>query len=381
MKKRIFVLGGAGNMGSELTRALLQFEDIAEVAIGESNSEAAERLAAELNDSRIRVVLTDVNQAEATAKQLQGYDVLMNATYFGLFDAALRAACQARIDYADLISEPTAEQQALARQAGITAVSGLGCTPGLSNVLARRGANHFEEPEEIHVHWASFRTVAPSEGLLDTIIWELAAHCPTRQYYLNGRFVSVPPFHGSNVVRFAEPLGEQTVYFMPHTETVSLARNIAGIKQVTVRGTWRPELMNDFRVLNRYGLLDPREVEVKGKKVSVADLTRQRIWQLYGGRTDRQLWGFFLNVEVAGRRQGRWARYVANASHPVEWQERSTAKMTGIPAAVGAVLLARHGRKTKGIVYPEEYYDPVEFLGELAKFPSIRIEESLEEQP
>lgn len=378
MGHRIFVLGGAGNMGSELTRALLKFPDVEQVAIGESNRDAAEKLAAALNGSRLQVVRTDVTRIEETAEKVRGYDVLMNATYFGLFDAAIRVACRAQIDYADLISEPTAEQTVMVHEAGITAISGLGCTPGLSNVLARRGADHFEETEEIHVHWASFRTVAPSEGLLDTIIWELADECPTRQYYLNGRFVAVPPFHGSKIVRFGEPLGEQVVYFMPHTETVSLAKNIPEVRYVSVRGTWRPDLMNDFRVLNRYGLLDKTHVEVSRGKVVVADVVRRRMWQVHGGRKDEQLWGFFLNVEILGRQQGRLRRCAMNASHPATWKEHATARMTGIPAAVGAVLLARHGRRKTGILYPEEYYDPAEFLDELRVFESIKIEESME---
>lgn len=378
MGHRIFVLGGAGNMGTELTRALLKFPDVEQVAIGELDRDAAEKLAAGLNDPRLQVVRTDVTRIEETAEKVRGYDVLMNATYFGFFDAAIRVACRAQIDYADLISEPTAEQTAMVHEAGITAISGLGCTPGLSNVLARRGADHFEETEEIHVHWASFRTVAPSEGLIDTIIWELADECPTRQYYLNGRFAVVPPFHGSKLVRFGKSMGEQVVYYMPHTETVSLAKNFAGVHYVSVRGTWRPELMDDFRTLNRYGLLDKAHVEVSGGKVVVADVVRRRMWQVHGGRKDEQLWGFFLNVEVLGRQQGRLGRCVMNASHPATWKEHSTARMTGIPAAVGAVLLARHGRRKTGIVYPEEYYDPAEFLSELQVFESIKIEESME---
>ena len=40
--------------------------------------------------------------------------------------------------------------------------------------------------------------------------------------------------------------------------------------------------------------------------------------------------------------------------------------MTGVCAAVGAQLLARHGRTEAGFVDPEAYYDPDEFLAELA---------------
>ena len=48
--------------------------------------------------------------------------------------------------------------------------------------------------------------------------------------------------------------------------------------------------------------------------------------------------------------------------------------MTGIPAAVGAQLLARHGRAAVGFVDPEEYYKPVEFLTHLERRPGIAIE-------
>jgi saccharopine dehydrogenase-like NADP-dependent oxidoreductase len=374
---RIFVLGGAGNMGSEVTRTLLKFSEVEQVAIGEYNIDAANRLAAEIKDPRIRVERVDVTQVKDTAAKLEGFDVLMNTTYFGFFDHAIQVAARAKIDYADLISEPTAEQCELVRQSGITAVSGLGCTPGLSNVLARQGADQFRTTDEVHIHWVSLRTVAPSEGLMDTIIWELATECPTRGYSLNGRFTVVPPFEGSKQVTFAEPVGEQTVYYVPHTETVSLAQNIAGVKYVSVRGTWRPDLMEDFRVLNRYGLLDSAEVQVNGIRQKVSEITRKRIWQTHGQRTDSNLWAFFLNVEVVGERAGRWARYVANVSHPLEWKDRSTAKMTGIPAAVGAMLLGRNKRKQTGIVYPESYYDPAEFLHELARLECIKVEENV----
>jgi hypothetical protein len=105
-----------------------------------------------MNDPRVEVVPVDVTRVEECADKIRGYDVLMNATYFGFFDAAIRAACHAGVNYADLISEPSAEQTALVRQSGITAVSGLGCTPGLSNVLAQDGVSKFDQTE-IHIQW------------------------------------------------------------------------------------------------------------------------------------------------------------------------------------------------------------------------------------
>ena len=375
MGKKIFMLGGAGNMGSELTRGLLSFDEISVITIGDTNMEAADRLAKELNDPRVNTVYVDVTDVKDATEKVKGYDMLMNATYFAFFDYALQVACDAKVTYADLASSPTAEQREMVAKAGITVMTGLGITPGLTNILAKYGTEQMDETDEIHIHFASFRTLAPSKGLLETIIWELATECPTRMYYLNGSFNSVPPLQGSKTVNFAEPLGPQVVYYVPHPETVSLSQNIPGIKYVSVRGTWRPQDMIDFGVLNRFGLLDPVEVEVGGNKVLVSDVTKERIWQKFGGKFDKNLWAFFINIEIIGKKDGKRKTITVNVSHPVEWMEKTTAKLTGIPAAVCTALMARHGSSKPGILYPEEYFSGTEFADEMKnKFPQIIIE-------
>ena len=65
----------------------------------------------------------------------------------------------------------------------------------------------------------------------------------------------------------------------------------------------------------------------------------------------------------------------------MDWGERGVARMTGIPAAVGAQLLARHGRIATGFVDPEEYYDPLEFLAELECRHAVVIDRDEVELP
>ena len=213
-----------------------------------------------------------------------------------------------------------------------------------------------DEPEEAHVSWASFRAIAPSRGLLDTILWELSDACPTRLYYQNGRFVRAGFMEGSRLVDFAPPLGRQRVYYVPHPEVTTLPRTFPTLRFCAVRGTWRPKLMEDVRVLNEYGLLDPEALEH----------TKERIWARFGGSGDEEPWRLFVNVEVVGKRGGEPWRRVYDASHP-DWGQEGTGRMTGICAAVGAQLLGRHGRTRAGFVDPEAYFDPDEFLAELGK--------------
>ena len=195
------MLGGAGEVGAAISRDLAAAPEVDELMIADLDSARAESLAAEVGGTASSTGV-DLRDRAAGLRLLAGADLLMNCTSFAWFDEVLGLALEAGIDYADLLSEPTAEQRAAVRAAGITAVSGLGATPGLSNVLVRHAADELEELEEVHISWVSFRTIAPAPGLLDTILWELSDSCPTRQYFQNGRYVRAGFMEGSRLVEF-----------------------------------------------------------------------------------------------------------------------------------------------------------------------------------
>lgn len=54
--------------------------------------------------------------------------------------------------------------------------------------------------------------------------------------------------------------------------------------------------MEDFRTLNRYGLLDSAEVNVNGTRHEVSEITRRRIWQTHGQQIDSDLWAFCVRA-------------------------------------------------------------------------------------
>lgn len=359
---RIVVLGGAGEVGAPLTRDLASCGEVDELLVADINEAGARALAVELG-GRARAIALDVRDRAAAIEAVAGADVLMNCTSFTLFDAVIDVAAAAGVQYADLLSEPTEAQRRRARDAGITAVSGLGATPGLSNVLVRDAAGELDELKEVHVSWVSFRTIAPAPGLLDTILWELSEDCPTRLYYQNGRHVRAGFMEGSKVVEFAPPVGAQHVYYVPHTEVVTLPRHFPTLDFCAVRGAWRPELMEDVRVLNKYGLLEGAALEQ----------TKARIWERFGGHRDAAPWTLFVNVEVVGIRGGEVVTRVYDVSHPLAWGQEGTGRMTGVCAAVGAQLLGRHGRAEPGFVDPEAYYDSGEYLAELALRRSVDV--------
>jgi lysine 6-dehydrogenase len=378
-------------MGSEATRDLATTSDFDEITIADLNREKAQALADSLNTStgrgHVRAEYMDASDEDALVALLRRQDVAINTmTYhFGL--QATRAAIRAGVNYLDLGGlHNTPKQLALdheAQAAGVTIVLGCGATPGVTNILARRGADDLDTVEAIHIAFASHRNIAPSPGLLDTILDEFSPE-ESRFYYEDGRLIEVQPFDGARLIAFHPPVGEQEVYFVPHSETHTLPRFIGkGLRRVEVRGAWRPETMQALRLFLNYRLMTSDSVQVNGTKLRAKEFLRAHLLQAAsnGYEMDAGDWAFLLYVEVKGTRAGREARRIYRTSHPgmSNWGQQATAKMTGIPASIGAQLLARgEGRRT-GVLAPEAAFTPHHFIAELAR-RGIRVEERIEEQ-
>ncbi len=384
------VLGGCGAMGSETTRDLATTSDFDEITIADLNVARARALADELSTStgrsHVRAMPVDASDEDALVAVIRGQDVVVNTmTYhFGL--QATRAAIRAGVNYLDLGGlHNTPKQLALdneARAAGITMVLGCGATPGVTNVLARRGADELDTVEAIHIAFASHRSIAPSPGLLDTVIDEFNPEA-SRFYYEDGQLVEVQPFDGARVIGFQPPVGEQEVYFVPHSETHTLHRFIdKGLRRVDVRGAWRPETMQALRLFLDYHLITSKPVQVNGTTLRAKEFLRAHLLQdeSNGHAGDTDNWAFLLYVEVKGTRSGREAYRIYRTSHPGlnEWGRQATAKMTGIPTSIGAQLLAHGEVRGVGVLAPEAAFEPARFIGELAR-RGIRVEERIEE--
>lgn len=366
------MLGGAGECGRHVVEALAAAEEIERIVVADADLDAARALVERLGAPGLEAVELDVADAGALVGAAAAVDCLVNCTPFPLFDRVIAAAIEARVDYVDLISEPSLEQRRRAAAAGIVAISGVGMSPGTTNVLCAHAASALDRLDEFYVNFATFRTIAPSPGLLDTILWELGDDCRTRFQFQEGRYLRRASQEGSHLVSFPEPVGAQRVYVMPHPETNTLPRSFPDLRHVAVRGTWNPHLMADIAVLNRYGLLDDTPL---GDGLPTAfDATKQRIWQKFGGqRRTWPEWTLFVVIEAIGELDGAMVERRYQVWHE-PWGTEGTGRMTGLQAAVGVRLLARHGRtRGVGFVDPERYFDPQEYLPEIEAIPGLSL--------
>ncbi len=366
-------------MGSEATRDLAQTSDFDEIVIADADLPRAQSLANELG-GRVRAMQADASDEGGLTRILRGFDVVANCTVYHFGLTATRAAINAQVNYLDLgglFNTPRQlELDEAARQADVTVCLGCGATPGVTNLMARRAADQLDRVDEVHIAFASFRSIAPSPGLLDTVLDEFSPGS-RRFFWQEEQFIEVPAFSGAKFVRFAEPVAQVETYYVPHSETHTIPRFIGkGVRLVDVRGTWGRGIMRALRVFSELKLTGEQETQFNNQSISTKQFLRAHLLEHasdFGGDGE---WAFLLNVQVLGQRVGSSIRLEYLSRHPAraEWGTAATAKMTGIPASIAAQKLARGEVRRSGVMAPEACFDPQSFFAELAK-RGIQIEE------
>jgi len=377
---RILVLGGAGAIGSETTKDLVNTSNFSEIVLGDVAVERTREFISKLGDKRLSAIKVDANNVEELAKAMKKFDIVVSALPFRFDFNVTQAAIKAKVNGIDVAS--TEDQYSLdkkAKKAGITYVAGCGATPGTTNLMAKYGIHKLDRAEEVQIAFAAFRCTAIAPGLLYTTLWEFDPAVKERLYYKNGKFVPVDPLEGTKVVEFHEQIGKQEVCYVPHEEPRTLSKTFPQLKRIEVRGCFPPDTMGLVKMLVKYNFYQDKPVEVDGKKVKPIDLVFNFLLQSPAAK-ENPLWAYGLVVEVTGKKNGKPAKVTLKNRHPPmdEWGGRSAySKNVGIPLSIGAQMIAKGKVKQKGILPPEACFDPIEFFKELSK-RGIEIHEKTE---
>jgi lysine 6-dehydrogenase len=381
MAMKVLVLGGAGAVCRHATRDLAEFSDFDRIVIGDYNVGAAEELAAEIGDSRLSVLKVDAEDYEGLVRTFQDYDVVLNGLPWK-YDLAVTKACvEAGVSGLDVSTEETQwSYDPAATEKGIVFIPGVGATPGITNVMARSGADQLDEVEEIQINFAAFRCPAPAPGLLITLLWEFHPQTESRLYYRDGEFHWVGPFAGRKVVDFPGPIGEQETYYIPHPETRTMPKSL-GAKAVSVHGCFPPEAMRLTKAMLESGLYSEEPITLKGMQITPFEAMFEILLQLPESK-QTPLWAYGLVVEVVGKKDGRDVRYTYWNRHPPQEEWGGPAayyKNIAIPLSIGAQMIGRGDVPVRGVVPPETALDPGIFIAELAR-RDIIIHERKEER-
>jgi lysine 6-dehydrogenase len=364
----ILLLGGVGGVSLEASRDLFDRGGFDRITLADADLEKAMTFAREIGLDSSCVTRVDATDLAAVTALMRGHDVALNGLPKAFALSVLRAAIEAKTNVVDLGS-PTEDLESLdseARRAGITYVAGCGATPGITNMMAARAAEHLDSVEEISVNFAAFRAFALSPALIHTTLWEFDPAIKERVYFENDVFRSVPPFSGEKVIDFPEPIGSQSVFFVPHGETRTLPRNLKA-KRVYTRGCFSPRVMRFLRVILEYGFYSTEPIQIDGAKIGPRQLLTEYLLRVPEGREEK-IWGYGLHVEVTGRRSGQSVKHTLWTTHPSidEWGiPGAYSKNVAMPLAVGVRLLMEGRQRGSGVGAPEIMFPVEVFFSQL----------------
>jgi lysine 6-dehydrogenase len=358
---RILVLGGSGEMGSAAVADLVERTGH-EVTVGDIRTDAAAALLRRLGAPE-RVVRVDVDDPASLAAAIAGCEVVLNATYMRHNVGVTVAAIAAGVHLVDLGSYyPETLQQLGSNEAAVATgsriVPGCGVAPGLTNILARHGADRLDAVEAIRMYSYITHPMWTSPGI---VITRFDASVGTSVVLEAGRLVERASFSGGEPHVFPEPYGEQEVHLVPHPEPVTLPRSI-DVADVSFKVGYPTDETERIRVLLELGFDENEPFEIDGVAISPRRFAAAYIGRRGIGPTDRS--ANVKQVCVDGVRDGRPVTLVYDFA--VERIGRSASSaITGTVAAIAADMVAAGG--PVGVVPPEAAFDPVAFLAALAE--------------
>ena len=364
---RIAVLG-AGAMGSAAAMLLARHDDV-DLLVLDVDAGRAARVAERANAEGRGF---DAH-AGGLASLLEGVAAVAACLPYRLNLEVMEAALAAGCHYADLggLYHVTLQQWELDprfREASLSAVMGIGSAPGITNVLARLGADRLDE--------GSVRSIDLVNGAIDlsegggefgvpysaeTILDEFTLPAIV---FEDGRIREVEA--GSGVIdwSFPEPIGTQPAMYTLHSEPATLPRTIPGVRDVRWRLALPRPVHEGFVFLVRAGLASRDPVMTSSGPVVPREALAavlNRLSAADGEPSDREV----IDVRVVGSSGGTPATYRSLASFEPSPEGLSAGAFgTAIPIATTVRWLAE-GRVPAGVHPPETALDPATFVADL----------------
>ncbi len=377
---KILALGGAGAMGAVASRTAVRMPGVDELVIADRDLGAATTRARELAPAPVRACAVDVDDDVALRGALESADLVLNTVgpYYRYGPRVLRAAIDTGTHYLDICDdwEPVVEMLALdaaARAAGITAVIGMGASPGISNLLAAAAAAALDTVRDLYTAWPVDVPAAPGADGATQLIGPRGAPTAAAVHWMQQCSGEITVVAGGVLTRAAPlqpvtlvlPGGRRgTAYTVGHPEPVTLHRTVrpsgasANLMVVTPGTAAYLDVLR--RDLDR-GRLDNEAAVRRIARPRLSNVLRS-LPKALTTRGPGTLPPFFAAAfgELAGREAAVLCRAAGAGSLLADM-----ARATGIPLALGMSQVVDGSVGRAGVFPPDEVIDTTRFFDDI----------------
>lgn len=355
---KMIVLGAAAKMAQPAINYLVKQEIVKEIVLTDINEKRLQQMAEPLG-SKVAVKKLNINDREALTSIMSNANLVMNfiGPYYRFKTVALEAAIKSGVHYIDLCDDYDVTIEALkldrlAKEKGVTAISGMGASPGITNVLARLGADALDQTDEINTYWVVGDTEPSGFGALIHMFHIIEGKVPT---FRDGehKWIRAFQYDTAEKIDFGGPVGEVTLYHVGHPEPVTLPEYIPNVKKVTNLGALLPEFQNQmFKTLVDVGLTSEEPIMFKGAPVAplefLLNIFQQKQTKAKDRSGEKQKSVSAARIEVIGKKNGQKASYTFTKSAYDRMDHG-----TSVPAGVVAAQLLNGDIDIKGVIPPE----------------------------
>jgi hypothetical protein len=299
----------------------------------------------------VDVKSVDANDHNGLVEAMRGYDVAASALGpFYLFEAKLvRAAIEAGIDYTSICDDWLAADEVInqfsekAREKGVTVITGLGTSPGISNIGVGYFAQQMDKLRRADICVYMPLNAGGGEAVVGHTLFIMSGKVAV---WRNAKRMMVRPCSEERVLEFPR-FGPVKVWNMGHGEPVTVPLFIPGIEEVNF-------LMGFGKGSNLFVL--PSKLRLFGSKRLQRMLTKLLSRLEHIGQPQEPEWGA-VRIDAWGERDGEEVHDIACGIGQMR-------EATGVSLAIGTLMLARQEILTKdgGVYGPEACLEPLKFL-------------------
>ena len=390
---KAMVIGCGGVAGVAIHKMIQNSDAFSEILIASRTKSKCDALAEKLAGGKVRITTAAVdadNVPELTALiKSFGPDVVLNLALpyqdLHIMDACLAAGVH-YVDTANYEPPETAKfeykwqwaYQERFKEAGLTALLGSGFDPGVTSVFTAYALKHeFDEINYIDIldcnggdHGYPFATNFNPE----INIREVSAK---GSYWENGQWVETEPMEIKRVYDFPQ-VGQKDMYLLHHEEIESLALHIPGIKRIRFFMTFGQSYLDHLRCLEDVGMTSIEPITFQGQQIVPLQFL-QAVLPDPASLGPRTVGKTNIGCIFRGKKDCKDKTYQLYnvCDHQECYREvgsQAVSYTTGVPAMIGAMLVA-DGRWKRPGVYTVEEFDPDPFMEALNKWGLPWIEE------
>lgn len=363
-----YLVLGAGKMGMVLAKDLLESDPEGQVTLVDILSDRLNQAAEFISSDRLHLKQIDIEDSVQREKVFDGHDVVLCALLHRHSLMTLETALKKGIHFVDLIGEFTRERMEFdeeAKSKDVALLSGVGVSPGITNVCVGRGVHELDETKDALVYVGgnpvqakpplNYRIVYAVNSLLGLYDREV-------NILENGEEKVVTPLTGVESISFPPDFQEMECFYTDGLSSLfhTMQGKVKGrLFEKTVRFKGHSQ---EIQTLKSCGLFSKQPVQIGDQEVIPREVLETLLDERIklGEEEDVTL----LRVVISGVKAENPKKYVFEMIDYFDSGKNysSMAKTTSFPASIAAQMIVKGTISLRGTLFPEFV-----FHGELFK--------------